>query len=94
MQAMRYGAIPVVTGVGGLVDTVPDADAHPRDGRGFVAGQAAAPDLLAALFRAVRRVDDRRRRTALQRRVMSVDWSWRQPAGEYLALYEQIAVAG
>jgi starch synthase len=94
MQAMRYGAIPVVSGVGGLVDTVPDADAHPRDGRGFVAGQAAAPDVLAALFRAVRRIHDRRRRTALQRRVMSVDWSWRQPAGEYLALYEQIAGAG
>jgi starch synthase len=94
MQAMRYGSIPVVTGVGGLVDTVPDADAHPRDGRGFVARQAAATDVLAALFRAVRRTHDRRRRAALQRRMMSLDWSWRQPASEYLELYEQITFAG
>ena len=36
MQAMRYGAIPVVTPVGGLVDTVPDVDASP-DGHGLVA---------------------------------------------------------
>ena len=52
MQAMRYGAIPVVTGVGGLVDTVPDADRATRDGVGFVADRAEPADLLAAMFRA------------------------------------------
>ena len=41
MQAMRYGTIPVVTPVGGLLDTVPDADAD-RDGCGFVADRVGA----------------------------------------------------
>ena len=39
MQAMRYGTIPVVTDVGGLHDTVADADDEP-DGTGFVAPEA------------------------------------------------------
>jgi starch synthase len=90
MQAMRYGTVPIVTGVGGLVDTVPDADADRRDGRGFVAARPASTDLLAAMFRAGRRITDRRRRVTLQRRGMSVDWSWRQPAAEYIELYERL----
>ncbi len=91
MQAMRYGAIPVVTAVGGLVDTVTDADLH-RNGTGFVAGRVASEDLLAALFRAERRVRDRRRRTAMQRRIMAIDWSWDEPAREYERLYGELAV--
>lgn len=90
MQAMRYGAIPIVTAVGGLVDTVLDADLD-RRGTGFVAGRVASEDLLAAMFRAARRIRDGRRHQALQRRIMSIDWSWRLPAGEYCALYAELA---
>jgi starch synthase len=91
MQAMRYGAVPVVTAVGGLVDTVTDADLH-RNGTGFVAGRAASEDLLATLFRAERRVRDRRRRIAIQKRIMGIDWSWRGPARQYVELYGELAV--
>jgi len=90
MQAMRYGSVPVVTAVGGLVDTVPDADLHPRSGRGFVADQARPEHLLAAMFRAARRVRDKRRRVSLQKRIMAIDWSWREPAKEYIDLYESL----
>jgi starch synthase len=92
MQAMRYGAIPVVTGVGGLVDTVIDADGH-RQGTGFVAERPAPEDVLAALFRAARRLRTRRRREALQRRIMAIDWSWARPAAHYRALYAELARA-
>lgn len=94
MQAMRYGAVPVVTAVGGLVDTVPDVDAEPRTGRGVVAQRAEPVDVLAALYRATRRIADRRRRATLQRRIMAVDWSWQQPAREYLALYADLIASG
>jgi starch synthase len=89
MQAMRYGAIPVVTDVGGLRDTVPDADEH-ADGHGFVADRVDSVAVVSALFRAARRLADRRRRTALVRRIMNLDWSWRGPAVEYISLYRSL----
>jgi len=92
MQAMRYGTIPVVTGVGGLVDTVPDLDAEPRRGRGVRARAADPVNLTSALHRAVRHCS-RRRLDTLRRRVMSVDWSWDAPAAEYVALYRSLVPA-
>ncbi|HEY3484985.1 MAG TPA: glycogen/starch synthase, partial [Ilumatobacteraceae bacterium] len=94
MQAMRYGTIPIVTAVGGLIDTVPDADFDSKRGRGFVAGRVDPSDLVAAMFRAVRRTADRRRRRTIQRRGMAVDWSWRGPAAEYVRLYGSLARTG
>jgi starch synthase len=87
MQAMRYGAIPVVTDVGGLRDTVPDADDDP-DGTGFRAPEATSVAFTSALFRAARHLGKARRRDALVARGMRRDWSWRGPAGQYRSLYE------
>ena len=89
MQAMRYGAVPIVTSVGGLVDTVRDLDLH-RAGTGIVAGRAASEDLLAALFRAERRLRSTARRRTIQKRIMSIDWSWREPARQYRSLYRDL----
>ncbi len=86
MQAMRYGAAPVVTAVGGLVDTVPDADRDPK-GLGFVADEVTTEHLLAAMFRAARTVSRKRERAALCKRMMAVDWSWTEPAERYAELY-------
>lgn len=92
MQAMRYGAIPVVTSVGGLVDTVVDVDAR-SDGTGVVAAHATAHDLLSAMHRGARRTRDRRRSAAIQRRAMAIDWSWRGPARQYIDLYRSVAAS-
>lgn len=89
MQAMRYGTPPLVTAVGGLVDTVPDVDRH-RSGLGFVAEEVRPEHLLAAMFRAARRLRTVRERTALRKRIMSVDWSWTEPATHYAQLYREL----
>lgn len=91
MQAMRYGAVPIVTAVGGLVDTVTDLDDDPRGGLGIVVPRADPIDLTAGLFRAARRLGDQRRAQKIRRRGMRRDWSWRAPVAEYLALYRRVS---
>ncbi len=88
MQAMSYGTIPVVTPVGGLVDTVVDADAS-RRGTGFVARSVTTPAFVDALHRSVRAFRNARRREGIQRRGMQIDWSWQVPAEEYRRLYAE-----
>lgn len=87
MQAMRYGTIPVVTPVGGLVDTVIDADIDQRNGTGFVAKTVDSLGFLDALHRAVRAWNVRTRRRAIQKHGMAIDWSWAGPTQQHLAVY-------
>ncbi len=88
MQAMAYGSIPVVTDVGGLRDTVIDADGDRGRGTGFVSGSVDAAGLVDALHRGVRAARNPRRKAAVQRRGMDQDWSWTGPAEAHVALYE------
>jgi starch synthase len=90
MQAMRYGSIPVVTDVGGLHDTVTDADQFPDAGTGFVADAVSGSAVGEALKRAVRGWRDKARRIEIIRRGMSRDWSWGVPAGLYADVYRDI----
>lgn len=89
MQAMAYGTVPVVTPVGGLRDTVIDADLH-SDGNGFVALTMDEAGLVDALHRSLRAVRHHGRRRSLQRRGMNRDWSWTQPAKEFRDLYLEL----
>lgn len=89
MQAMRYGSIPIVSPVGGLVDTVVDADAS-RLGTGFIAKSVTTAGLVDAVHRAVRAFKSPRRRAAIQRRGMAQDWSWDDPAKQHIDLYHDL----
>ncbi len=93
MQAMRYGAIPVVTGVGGLRDTVVDADSDPAEGNGFVAPKVSVRAVRKALARAISAWAEPARRVAIVKKGMEADWSWRKPALAYLDLYNEITSA-
>jgi starch synthase len=90
MQAMRYGTIPVTSAVGGLVDTVVDDDLSRGHGTGFLAHDVSPTGFVDALHRAVRAWRSPRRRSGIQRRGMTIDWSWDVAAREYLALYESL----
>lgn len=90
MQAMRYGTIPVVSDVGGLHDSVVDADIDPVGGTGFVAARVDVDNLRETLSRAVRAWNQPARRVAIMERGMSIDWSWDAPASDYVALYERL----
>ncbi len=93
MQAMRYGTIPVVTDVGGLHDTVIDADEDPDLGTGFVAAEVSSISMADALHRAVKAWRSTKRRGDIRRRGMSIDWSWAVPAALYVDEYQAISSA-
>lgn len=88
--AMRYGAIPIVTRVGGLADTVIDANpaalaAGVATGVQFLPVDAGGLGL--ALQRAVALFGDRDVWARMQRNAMRADVGWSGPAGAYTALY-------
>jgi starch synthase len=87
--AMRYGTPPVVRGVGGLADTVVDADADPRAGTGFVFGPAAPAALVEAVRRAMAALADEPRFRRIQAQAMARDDSWSVPARQYELAYRR-----
>jgi len=83
----------VVTDVGGLHDTVLDADLHGPAGNGFIAGQVTAMSLLDTLHRATRAWRSPSRRKTIQLRGMRREWSWKDPARQHIELYQRISGA-
>jgi starch synthase len=86
MYSLRYGTVPVVRAVGGLVDTVEDFDGH-RSGTGFRFRDYHPGAMLTALRRALDVHRDAKAWRGLQERGMAQDFSWRKSAGEYEALF-------
>ncbi|HTO62916.1 MAG TPA: glycogen synthase GlgA [Bradyrhizobium sp.] len=89
--ALRYGAVPVVSRVGGLEDTVLD----PADAAAAATGIKFAPVTAEQLARALRRAafafHDKCTWRRLQLNGMATDVSWRGPAKQYAELYRRLA---
>ncbi len=93
LYALRYGTVPVVRHVGGLIDTVVDADdaALAADtATGFMFGPATREALALAVHRAVHAFAQPRVWGQLQRRGMAQNFSWAAAANQYLALYKAL----
>ena len=89
MYAFRYGTVPVVRSVGGLIDTVPDIGLP--DGRGIRFDYFSVDDLTHAIHRAYELYENKDQMVALRKRIMALDFSWERSAGEYLELYKSAA---
>jgi starch synthase len=94
MIALRYGTVPIVRAVGGLVDTVFDRDYSDRpveQRNGYVFHQADFPGLESAMQRAFglwsHHPDEFRQ---LVRQGMAYDYSWNHPGQDYASIYEWI----
>ncbi|HTO81720.1 MAG TPA: glycogen synthase GlgA [Methylomirabilota bacterium] len=93
MCALRYGAIPVVSRVGGLADSVIDANevaVASEVATGVQFGPVTADNLAAALLRAAGLYGNKPVWRRLQQNGMSADVSWRTPARHYAALYRNV----
>jgi hypothetical protein len=91
--ALRYGAVPIVGRVGGLVDTVIDASEM-----GLASGAATgvqfspvtSDSLAIALWRTARLFRNKTAWKTMQKNGMGTDVSWHRPAHRYATLYREL----
>ena len=86
--AMRYGAIPLVSAVGGLVDTVFERSPKWEQGRGFVFKPYEPDAFIATVERATMAYKNKNRWSELVQNVMALDFSWKASAQKYINLYK------
>ena len=94
MYGLRYGALPVVARVGGLADTVIDAN-EAALAAGVATGFHHEPESTEALVHAVRRAARLHAEPtlwkSLQKNAMASDVSWARSAARYAALYSVLS---
>lgn len=97
LYGLRYGCVPVVSRVGGLADTVIDANAAALEA-GVATGiqffPVTASALGAAILRAAELFADGEAWAGIQRAGMRADLSWSRRAGAYAAVFRAACAAG
>lgn len=91
--ALRYGSIPLVTRVGGLADTIIDANEMAIDagvGTGIVVAPPTAEQLQEAIHRTARLYADEETWPRIVQAAMTCDVSWSRSAARYAKLYRDL----
>lgn len=89
IEALRYGAIPIVRATGGLADIVEDYDPETNNGNGFSFNTYDKWAFYAALVRALETYKNKRVWRGIVRRAMQQDFSWEHSALKYIDLYQR-----
>ena len=89
IEAMRYGAVPIVRETGGLADIVEDFNIGKNKGNGFVFKEFSELSFFGALSRALEIFRYDKMWRAIVKRAMSADFSWESSASKYLDLYQR-----
>jgi starch synthase len=87
--SLKYGTVPIVKKVGGLVDTIRDYDPRQKRGWGFVFEEHSVESMCQALKRARDVFYDRDSWQALVATAMKLDFSWQKSARGYQELYQR-----
>ncbi len=90
MIAMRYGCIPVARAVGGLKDSI--ISDPPELRTGFLFEKADGNSFSYCLRKAISYYKIRKEWKSIQRRAMSVDFSWKKSAIQYFDLYKELVI--
>jgi starch synthase len=90
MYSLKYATAPIVRAVGGLKDSVEDYDPQSDTGTGFVFTDYEGGAMLEAIDRGLSVYRDKKAWTALRRRAMATDFSWRRSAQLYSDLYKTL----
>lgn len=91
LEGMAYGAIPIVTNVGGHKDTVKSFDGE--NGYGFLIDEPTTPKILEAMKSAVDLFKNKEKWKIAVMNAVNEDFSWDgkgDSVGKYLELYEQV----
>jgi len=89
MEAMRYGAVPIVRKTGGLADSVVDYNPAKKIGTGFVFEKFDNRAFYGAMVRAIETYRYPEFWRDIQKRAMKADFSWTKSAREYVGLFKK-----
>lgn len=89
MIAQRYGTIPVARATGGLRDTIVDSGKTDA-GTGYLFDELSPVVLAGRLTRALSDFRKNAEWQAMQKRAMSLDFSWNRSAMQYIGIYQTL----
>ncbi|MGC8502666.1 glycogen synthase GlgA [Desulfurella sp.] len=90
MIAYRYGTLPIVRETGGLKDTVKNYSNRSKNPTGFVFEKYDVKELTKTIKKAIELFNKKDELLKIAQYVMSLDYSWKNQAKEYIKLYKKI----